>query len=164
MSPQERIRYLSLLIFSMGAGVSAYIFGGDYIVNNEKAQDVVVNLFSILAGFIIAIMTLLSDASLRPGSWGRMRGDAEVIRRRLDRQQYLFWLYLVTLSVVLTGRLLQAKSPELSSAVQKAGFGLAVMSLVLSFALPVVLRSTQVARMDAAVTKSKEQSSRLGRS
>lgn len=161
---QKQGAYVALLIMAATSGILSWKFLGTYVVNNEKAQDVLVNLFSILAGFIIAIMTLLGDAGLRTSVWKKTRFDADASRRRLDRQQYLFWLYLVTLSVILMGRLLQSKMPALSADVQRVGFGLATTSLILSFALPVALRGAQVARMDAAVEKAKDSSSRLGRS
>lgn len=164
MPSRAQASYLLTLGVASAAGILSWLFVAPMAVDNEKAQDILVTLFSILAGFIIAIMTLLGEQSLRLGGWSRTRIDADANRRRLDRQQQLFWLYLLTLSVILAGRLLHAKHAQLSAEMQRAGFAMASAALVISFVLPAALRGAQVARMDAAVEKERDKSTRLGRS
>lgn len=160
---KERVAYLLLLVVAIASGVAAYIWGAPLALGNDKAMDVIVTLFSILAGFIIAIMTLLGDETLRPGGWKRAQVDADAVKRRLDRQQQLFWLYLGTLTLILGARLIQTAYPAISNELQKVAFGLAVTALVLSYALPVALRGAQVARLDAAVGKQRSNASTLDR-
>lgn len=160
---KERVAYLLLLVVAIASGVAGYFWGAPLALGNDKAMDVIVTLFSILAGFIIAIMTLLGDETLRPGGWKRAQVDAEAIKRRLDRQQQLFWLYLGTLTLILGARLIQTAYPAISNELQKVAFGLAVTALVLSYALPVALRGAQVARLDAAVGKQRNSASTLDR-
>lgn len=159
----ERLSYLILLIAAVGVGVAAYLFGAPLILGNDKAMDVIVTLFSILAGFIIAIMTLLGDETLRPGGWKRARVDADNVKRRLDRQQQLFWLYLTTLTLILGARLIQTAYPAVSNELQRIAFGMAAAALLLSYALPVALRGAQVARLEAAVGKERKGASTLDR-
>lgn len=160
---RERVAYLALLFVAAACGVAAYIWGAPLIRGNDKAMDVIVTLFSILAGFIIAIMTLLGDETLRPGGWARARVDADAVKRRLDRQQHLFWLYLGTLTIILASRLIQTAYPSISNELQKVAFALAVVALVVSYALPVALRGAQVARLDAAVGKQRSNAPPLDR-
>jgi hypothetical protein len=148
--------YLALLLVSMAAGVIAYIFGGPLVQDNSEALDVIVTLFSILAGFIIAIMTLLGDESLRLGGWRRARVDADKVKRRLDRQQQLFWLYLITLSLILASKVVKKPLPDIGHELEKISFGFAVMALILSYALPIALRSAQLARIEAAVEEKRD--------
>ena len=56
-------KYLPLLRFLLIACISAFLAwkGQPFVHGNEKAVDLVVNVFAILAGFLIAIMTLFSD-------------------------------------------------------------------------------------------------------
>ncbi|WAC60791.1 hypothetical protein [Brevundimonas sp. SL130] len=159
----ERVAYVSLLVIAAFVGFAAYRLGGPLILGNEKAMDVIVTLFSILAGFIIAIMSLLNTDALRPGGWKRVQNDTELVRRRLDRQQQLFWLYLATLTFILGSRLVPKSQVDLSNELQRVSFGLAAAALVLSYALPVVLRGVQVARLEANVTKEKKKASILER-
>jgi hypothetical protein len=159
----ERAAYLSLLVIAALVGFAAYRFGGPLIVGNEKAMDVIVTLFSILAGFIIAIMSLLNTDALRPGGWKSVQSDTELVRRRLDRQQQLFWLYLATLTFILVSRLVPKSLVDLSNELQRVSFGFAAAALILSYALPVVLRGVQVARLEASVTKEKKKASILER-
>lgn len=160
-SNHSRASYLALLGFSALAGVGAYRFGGHLVQDNTEALDVIVTLFSILAGFIIAIMTLLGDESLRPGGWRRARVDADKVKRRLDRQQQLFWLYLFTLSLILASKVIKKPLPDIGHELEKASFGFAVMALLLSFALPIALRSAQLARIESAVDEKRERAGLL---
>ncbi len=156
-----RAGYLILLAAAAAAGGMAYYFGGALVEDNSDVLDVIVTLFSILAGFIIAIMTLLGDESLRPGGWRRARLDADKVKRRLDRQQQLFWLYLITLSFILASKLVKKPLPDLGHELERISFGFAVMALILSYALPIALRSAQLARIEAAVDEKRERSGLL---
>lgn len=153
-----RSGYLILLAIAVGSGFCAYKFGGYLVQDNEDALDVIVTLFSILAGFIIAIMTLLGDESLRAGGWRRARLDADKVRRRLDRQQQLFWLYLITLSLILASKVVKKPLIDVGHEMEKIAFGFAVTALILSFALPVALRSAQLVRIEAAVDEKRDKS------
>jgi hypothetical protein len=157
----ERASYLGLLVLAAVVGGTAYVFGGPLIIGNEKAMDVIVTLFSILAGFIIAIMSLLNTDALRPGGWKRVKEDTVLVKRRLDRQQQLFWLYLTTLTLIIVARLIPKSEQDVSHELQRIAFGFAAAALVLSYALPVVLRGVQVARMEASVEKQRKAASIL---
>ncbi len=159
----ERASYIALLIVAVMVGCAAYWLGGPLIIGNEKAMDVIVTLFSILAGFIIAIMSLLNTDALRPGGWRRVGSDTVLVKRRLDRQQQLFWLYLTTLTFILVARLIPEAQADFSNELQRVAFGFAASALVLSYALPVVLRGVQVERLEANVIQEKKKASVLER-
>ncbi len=59
-------KYLPLLRFLLIACISAFLAwkGQPFVHGNEKAVDLIINVFAILAGFLIAIMTLFSDMRL----------------------------------------------------------------------------------------------------
>jgi hypothetical protein len=155
---EGKVGYLILLAVAVAAGGAAYYWGGALIKDNDDVLDVIVTLFSILAGFIIAIMTLLGDESLRAGGWRRARVDADKVRRRLDRQQQLFWLYLVTLSLIVASKLVAGPLVDVSHQLERAAFGFAVTALILSYALPIALRSAQLARIEDAVEEKRSKS------
>lgn len=150
--------YLFLLLVSVCAGFLSYRFAGHLVEDNSEALDVIVTLFSILAGFIIAILTLLGDESLRIGGWRRARVDADKVKRRLDRQQQLFWLYLATLSLILASKVIKAPMPDVAHELERISFGVAVTALILSYALPIALRSAQLAKIEATVNEKRDQS------
>lgn len=57
-------------------GIAAGWFGQDLIHDNDDARDLIVTVFSILAGFLIAVMTLLGDQSLLPWVMAACSGPA----------------------------------------------------------------------------------------
>ncbi|MBB6262098.1 hypothetical protein FHS77_002666 [Paenochrobactrum gallinarii] len=158
-------RFLPLLygVFAVAAGTAAGWYGQDLVHGNEKARDVIVTVFSILAGFLIAIMTLMGDQSVLPGSWKIAQAQRDKIRAKLIRQKWLFYFYLVTLSLIFGHTLIAPKHPDIADWVERAYFGFAVASFILSFKLPSTLMAVQTDRIDAVVGARKEQASKLDR-
>lgn len=93
MSDRGRILYC---IGAAACGALAGYFGHRFIDGNEGARDIIVTVFSILAGFLIAVMTLLGDQSILPGSWRISETRRAAIKNKLIRQKSLFYLYLLT--------------------------------------------------------------------
>lgn len=156
--------YLLFGIFSVAMGFAAGVCGFDLIHKNEKATEVIVTVFSILAGFLIAIMTLLGDASLLPGGWKLAESRRKAISAKLIRQKWLFYLYLMTLSVIFASSLLNAKYPIVSECLERIYFGLAVTAFFLSFRLPASLMAVQLDRVDAVIGARREKAGSLDQS
>ncbi|MCV0371688.1 hypothetical protein [Filomicrobium sp.] len=133
------------------AGVAVFLWGGELIRGNERATGVIVTVFSILAGFLIAVMTLLGDQSMLPGSWRFASVYKTRIRAKLTRQKWLFCLYLVTLAIIFVSSLLGEKHQEVLVWLERVYFGLATTAFTLSFRLPWTLMAIQMDRLDAVV-------------
>lgn len=150
--------------FAVAAGVSvaAGWFGQPLIHGNSDAVGVIVNVFSILAGFLVTIMTLLGEPGLFRGrTW---RGDS--VRRgnfyrRLIRHKWLFIAYLLVLGLIFSVTLITKKYPEHESVVwmERVYLGLAALAFIMSLVLPSRLMNLQIARFDEMV-----ESRRKGRS
>jgi hypothetical protein len=151
-------------VVAIGSGIVAFLFGRDFIAGNADATNVIVTVFSILAGFLIAVMTLLGDQSILPGSWKISEIQRKKIKVKLIRQKWLFYLYLLTLSVIFVASLLRAQFPETTGWLERVYFGLAVVAFLLSFRLPATLMEVQMDRVDAVVGARRQQSSKLDRS
>lgn len=154
------------VIYAGGAltlGVVAAIYGQELIHGNDTAQGVIVTVFSILAGFLIAIMTLLGDQSVLPGSWRIAEAKSKLIRAKLVRQKWLFYFYLITLSLIFTHTLLKAKYPEIGSCLERLYFGFATSSFIFSFKLPSTLMAVQTDRIDAVIDARRANASKLDR-
>ena len=75
------IRFILIAILS---GLLAYL-GQPFVHGNEKAVDLVINVFAILAGFLIAIMTLFSDMRFdEDANWRQIQ-----IREGVQEQRYI---------------------------------------------------------------------------
>ncbi|MEQ8966766.1 MAG: hypothetical protein RID91_13135 [Azospirillaceae bacterium] len=153
--------YGGLAIF---AGIGAFIFGHPYIEDNSEAMTVIVTVFSILAGFLIAVMTLLGDQSLVPGGWKIIEKQRKTIEAKLIRQKWLFFLYLFTLLVIFLTTLTPAEYVELKDWLERVYLGLSVTAFILSFRLPSTLMEIQVSKVDAITEARYNKSSKLDRS
>lgn len=161
---RSRITPLLYGATAIAVGAVAGWYGQDFVHDNEKARDVIVTVFSILAGFLIAIMTLLGDQSVLPGSWRIAQAQRDAIRAKLIRQKWLFYFYLITLTLIFAHTLVVAKFPCTAMWIERAYFGFAVTSFLLSFKLPSTLMQVQTDRIDAVIGARKASASKLDRS
>ena len=157
-------RHMSFVLFAICVGIIAGVFGHLLIDNNKDATGVIVTVFSILAGFLIAIITLLGDQSVLPGSWRISEVKREAIKNKLVRQKWLFYLYLLTLLVIFISSLIDPHWPEFTDLLERIYFGLAATAFILSFQLPSTLMEVQMDRIDAVVGARRQAGSKLDRS
>lgn len=143
--------------FVIGAIVSYY--WGPYIFDNTDAVGIFVTVYTVLAGFLVAVITVLGDPGLLPsGSWEGAENHRDEIEGRLLRYNYLFGLYLLTIGVVFVGTLL-AKAPakvvsdDIKHWVAYAHLFLGASAFLLSLALPKMLIDVQRKRVDAEIKR-----------
>lgn len=156
--------YLIFVGGSLAAGMIAFAFGHDLIHENAEATQVIVTVFSILAGFLIAIMTLLGDQSVLPGSWRIAETTRLKIQTKLIRQKWLFYVYLVTLTVIFVATLVRPTLPDVTVWLERTYLGLATTSFLLSFSLPSTLMAVQMERVEAVIGARRKEASKLDRS
>ena len=145
-----------VLGFALAAVVSCIAgwYGQPMVHGNAEASRVIVNVFSIMAGVLITIMTLLREPSLYRGrSW---RADAvrrSNVYRRLVRQKILFTLYLITLALVFLSNLFKGEYSNLTVLryIEFTYLSCACMAFILSMTLPGRLTGLQLARFDEMV-------------
>jgi len=144
------------------AGAAAFVWGGELIRGNERATGVIVTVFSILAGFLVAVMTLLGDQSTLPGGWRMAAIYQTRITARLTRQKWLFCLYLITLTVIFASSLLsETKHLDQITLLERVYFGLATTAFMLSFRLPWTLMEIQVERLNSVIAQRKATTSTI---
>lgn len=151
------IAWTRLVFFgiSVASGVVGAIFGQPLIHGNEMAINVIVTVFSILAGFLVAIMTMMGDPSTFSGrSWRANEKGREKIFNQLVRQKWMFILYLVTLGLVLAASLIGKILPDWAICIEQVYLGTAITAFMLSLGLPSTLMKIQLAKHDE-ITKSK---------
>lgn len=129
-------------------------FGQPFIHNNDLAIGVVVNVFSVLSGFLVTVMVLLGEPTLFTG----LRRMEVASRRKnfyqgLARQKWLFILYMVVLGVLFSSALLSkgGGSGVVVTWLERVYLSLAVFAFILSLMLPHRLMSLQQARFDELV-------------
>jgi hypothetical protein len=122
------------------------------VADNSDAVNTVVTIFSILAGFLIAVITLIAEPTLQQArDWNELQVMKETVRRQLLRQKILFFLYLVTLGFALMMYLVPATMTDVMRWLQSAFLGLATFVFLASFSLPGSLMKIQMDRYEAAL-------------
>jgi archaellum biogenesis protein FlaJ (TadC family) len=151
MSKDSSWSYIIYGVVSVAAGIAAGTFGHALIDDNSDATTVIVTVFSILAGFLIALMTLLGDQSVLPGSWRIAESQRKLLEAKLIRQKWLFYIYLLTLVLIFIATLMRPHWPLATDWLERFYFGLATTAFLLSFRLPATLMEVQMDRVDAVI-------------
>ncbi len=143
-------------IFAFGGGIPAAMMAAWPIfhkyIESENALVATAGVCATFAGFIVAILTILGDASaLLPGNWRLAALQAEEIESRSTRLKFTFFCYLASsfLSIYML-----AVFKECGPARYIPGFfltSLVIYSLIISSDLPTTLRSIQQDRISAII-------------
>ena len=145
---------MAFLVCAVALGCVSGWYGQPLIHGNDQAVGVIVNVFSILAGFLVTIMTLLGEPALFRGrTW---RADAvrkSNVYRRLVRHKWLFIVYLMVLGFVFMTTLLAKRAPDglLIVWLERIYLGLAALAFILSLALPHRLMNLQMSRFEEMI-------------
>lgn len=150
-------------LFLAFASVSALAgWAGQPLVHgNQEAVGVIVNVFSILAGFLVTIMTLLGEPMLfRGATWRSEAVKRSNVYRRLVRHKWLFVLYLMVLGLIFVTTLITKKFPDHCTVqwIERLYLAMATFAFCLSLTLPSRLMNLQLARFDELVEAKKKPS------
>ena len=97
-----------------GVGLLAVLLylGPSASSTTDTALRILATALSILAGILLAIITMLGDPrSLYPGSWRVASVHRRQIRHALNRSAMLFWLYLAVIGLAFGATLLRGVCP-----------------------------------------------------
>jgi len=143
---------VGLAALATALGAAAAYFGQPLIHDNDQAIDVIVTVFSVLAGFLVAIIAIVGDpVLLPPGTWRTAEVERAKLRQRLIRHKWLFMLYLVTLALVFLALLLRKQFPEFAVWFEWAFLFSGVFAFAMSLGLPSALMRVQQERIDAVI-------------
>lgn len=147
------------ILFCLIIGIICGYFWAPFIKQNDNANQILVTLFTVLAGFLVAIITIIGDPTNIPGSsWRQAENIREKIENRLIRQAWLFAIYLIVVGLIFLSSLFEKAASHSAAAalvryINATYLGLAVFAFLLSLALPKVLMDIQRGRVDAEIEK-----------
>ncbi|HEY1941531.1 MAG TPA: hypothetical protein VGH40_05345 [Roseiarcus sp.] len=150
------------ILFCLLVGGAAAYYGQPCMHGNGDAITIMITVFTVFAGFLIAIMTLIGDPSFVPGdNWRSIEVNREDILDRLILHSGLFMLYFIAIGLLFTGVLIEKApaaviSEDIKVWIDRAYLFFGVSAFTLSFALPVTLIKFQMARLSAE-TESRRQ-------
>jgi general stress protein CsbA len=131
---------------------------------NPDAILVVVTVFSILAGFLVAILALIADErSLRGRTWRHDKIYFQMIKRDLRLHRNMFYLYLVVLSFAFVASLKLTKTgmdpciaEEIERWLELIVLFLGALAMVWSFSLPGRLMRRHIDALNAQIKARQE--------
>jgi hypothetical protein len=148
---------LVFISFCAAVAFAAAAYGQPFVHHNADLVLVIVTVFTVFAGFLIAVITILGDPTMIPeGSWRLAEARRDNIERRLRTHVWLFVLYLLTIGLLFSGVLIQSALDEHHSVriwIERLYLFFGVFSFLLSFALPISLMTLQRARVDAEIER-----------
>ena len=122
---------------------------------------ILATVFSILAGFLMAVITMLGDPrGVYMGSWRTASAHRRQIKNALQRFVMLFYAYLATILAAFAAALLEEYDAGgiCVSWVRHFALSLGFATLVWSFSLPIVIFRTQMNRLDEEVEERRSSS------
>lgn len=144
------------IIFCFLCGVVAFWKLGPFLEASPATLAGIVSVFSILAGVLVAVISIIGDPSmLLPGNWRVGYVHAQTIQDRIAEYAHLVLIYVIVLVLVLTCTLLQENKVTVLPWAFEALAGLTVFALMLSLPLPYSLMAIQKERMDQEVQRRK---------
>lgn len=154
---------LPRLVFLIGGliiFIATLFFGKPLASGNTEALRILVMAFSILAGFIIAAITMSGDPKLLyPGSWRIASEHKGQLKRALRRYQMLFYVYLIVIVVAFLVTLLGAGAADslLVHWLERIAIGLGFAALFWSFGLPTSIIRIQLLRFDEEINTRRDE-------
>jgi|SRR6516162_9043597 hypothetical protein len=140
--------------------VSAY-YAQPYVGRNSDVVLIVVTVFTVFAGFLTAIITIIGEpAAVREGSWRVAEIGRSAIQHRLACHIGLFVLYLVTIGLLFVGVILDKALDDhfwIKIAIERAYLFIGITSFLFTFAVPVALLRIQQERYDAEIERRRQQ-------
>lgn len=144
------------LAFSALISVACGYYLQPLISGNEQAINTIVTIFSILAGFLIAVITFIAEPTIRAAtSWKDLQLNKRNVRNRIFRHRLLFYLYLITLGLAFCMFLLPDEFVRATLWMERGFIGLSAFVFISSFKLPGSLMELQMARYEAELEEKK---------
>ncbi|HID8434776.1 TPA: hypothetical protein ACXIJW_002330 [Serratia marcescens] len=159
MKTKVSIRKIIQFFFTVAFCAIVAYYGQPAISGKSDAINVLVTIYSVLAGILIAIITLIGDPSVldTDGSWRRTYLSSKLPKVKLLRLKILFHTYLVTLLMVFLAYLIPKDSfPHAKEWVERVLVFFASIALLTSFKLPGAVIEVQRSRLDKKIAEQRK--------
>ena len=112
-------------IFFISCICAGIIFYLDLTIT-QRLQDIVINMFSILAGISIAVLVSFGE---------KYDNDNENFEQEWDRKMVLLFSYLLTLFLIFISELLSSYSPCFAENIKRIYVSIGMFAFIFSFSL-----------------------------
>lgn len=142
------------IIGTVAVSIGVAVSFPEALMQSTGALEGIISVFSILAGVLVAVMSIIGDPSmLLTGNWRLGYEHAKDIQKRIGNYANLIALYVVTLIGVLVAILLKESGVEGYRWLYATVLGLTTCGLLLSLPLPYSLMQIQKERMSEEIKR-----------
>ncbi|EPL7484596.1 hypothetical protein R4J70_13355 [Pseudomonas aeruginosa] len=125
--------------------------------DNSNALSVLVTVFSILAGFLVAVMAIVgSERALKGRNWRQDTFYLLHVKQDLQKHSALFYLYLFVLALSFLASLKLGWPDIIQTGVECVLLFLACLAMLLSFSLPGQLTRRHISDLEGAIKARRE--------
>ena len=140
-------RILALAVLIAISAATAYFFS-DAVRLSEKPSEYIAVVFSILAASLFAVVSIVGDPSMiMPGNARAAWESAKAIQEDLQRFNYLFLWYLVTLGLLVITEVVEHQQAQCLYWVFYVFTFFATFGFLVSLALPFEFSQIQRSRL-----------------
>jgi hypothetical protein len=150
---------IRLSIFAVCAGIAAAAayYGGPLVRHNTDAILILTTVFTVFAGFLVAIIVILGDPAMVPeGSWRIAETRRDGVEGQLIVHVWLFIAYLLAIGFLFAGVVIRESHsvPEIIKVwIDRTYLFLGVLSFLMTFGLAKSMIALQLARYDAEIKR-----------
>ncbi|SEJ85754.1 hypothetical protein [Pseudomonas sp. NFR16] len=149
------------VFFFLGAAIVSVWCGwhGQPLIHeSDNARSMITDVFSILAGFLMTVLTLLIEPKPTAKIWREAASKKTTFVNRIVRYKWLFMLYLSVLGMVFAANLLSKSEDcaEILVWLERAYLSLATLAFIISLMLPNQLMQLQVSRYNEMIEEKKK--------
>jgi uncharacterized protein YjeT (DUF2065 family) len=146
------------IIVSAAISVVVAYNWGCYLQLSDDALNGIIGLFSILAGVLVAVISIVGDPSmLLPGNWRVGFEHAKDIQDKIARFSYLFSLYIFIVFLVIISQIVKVVNIEQKDIIFNILTFVSMFGFLLSLPLPFSLMSIQKERMNEEIKRRKKE-------
>lgn len=148
-------RLFLILAVAAISGAIAW-FAEPHVRGNTDFFVAIVTIFSVFGGFLVAVLSIAGEPLIaKGGRWTRLELNRDGAIHRMNRAQFLFYIYLLAAVLILIVLALQKTCDPVLMVVLRginlAALWFAVMGVLFSFALPSMLIGIQKAKIDGEI-------------
>ncbi|WOS67200.1 MULTISPECIES: hypothetical protein [Sinorhizobium] len=144
------------IIVSLVVAILVAYAASDALRASDSARGAMIDIFSILAGVLVAVISIVGDPSmLLPGNWRVGAEHAQEMQRKISNFSHLFFSYIVSLALtVIANAIVDNKIIGFNFVFYALTF-FSTFSFMLSVPLPYSLMAIQSERMNEEVNSRK---------